>query len=341
MATFDLDPVAPDHHAKPSLRSRIRVAGMRLTHADRAFSGATSLRESIRTRRRAEDETPPAEMHTRYWVMRRIMEGRPVYTIRPLKRRSPRHVLYLHGGSYVHQIQRDHWKFLARLIDRTGCTVTVPLYPLAPSNHGEDALTMVRTVHDTLFAHTPSENKVFMGDSAGAALALVLARQLGEAGAVTPKEVAMISPWLDVTMTDPMTTALEHCDPYLRIEGLAEAGRLYAGERDRRDPTISPLNAPAATPGRLSLFAGTRDILLSDARRFRAQCRREGVELGYFEYPGMFHGWQLSDVPEARHALRQMERIVRRPAPKPIETVAHRRVPDDRTDELAVIGAAG
>lgn len=314
MTTSDPEPVAPPRRGKPSLRSRIRVALMKITDADKTFSDARALRKSIRTSQRPERDSPPAEMHTRYWVTRRIVQGRPVYTIRPLKRRTPRHVLYLHGGAYVHQIQRDHWKFLARLIDRTGCTVTVPLYPLAPASHGEDTMAMVRAVHDAAFARTTSENKVFMGDSAGAALALVLARELGEAHAVTPKEVVLISPWLDVTMTDPMASVLDPCDPYLGIEGLAEAGRLYAGERDRSDPLISPLNAPAATPGRLSLFIGTRDILLSDARRFRARCVREGVELGYFEYPGMFHAWHLSDVPEARHATRQLVRIVQRPA---------------------------
>lgn len=316
MTMCDLEPVGPVNHAKPSLRSRMLIAGMRMTHADKTFADPQALRESIRKSQRPDRDRPPAELHTHYWVTRRNMRGRPVYTIRPLEGGTARHVLYLHGGAYVHQIQHDHWKFLARLVDRTGCTVTVPLYPLAPAHHGDDTVGMVRAVHDEVFAHTASENKVFMGDSAGAALALVLARQLGATGAVTPKEVVMISPWLDVTMTDPMARALDPCDPYLGVAGLAEAGRLYAGDLDRRDPMISPLHAPAATPGRLSLFIGTRDILLADARRFRARCVREGVDLGYFEYPGMFHAWHLSEVPEARHALRQLVRIVQRPAPR-------------------------
>jgi acetyl esterase/lipase len=202
----------------------------------------------------------------------------------------------------VHQIQRDHWKFVSRLIDETGCTVTVPLYPLAPANHPRDTISMVLAAHDAAFAGTASHDKVLMGDSAGGALALVLARALGAAGGVEPKEVVLISPWLDVTMSD----------PYLGVAGLAEAGRLYAGDLDRTDPVVSPLYAPAATPGELSLFIGTRDVLLADARRFRARCAAEGVAVEYHEFAGMFHAWPLADIPEARRALDDLVRIVNR-----------------------------
>ncbi|WP_232236308.1 alpha/beta hydrolase fold domain-containing protein [Nocardia sp. BMG51109] len=296
----------------PSLRARMFIAALRLTRAKRTFADADALCESLPKSQRPSRDRPPASLHRRHRVTRREIHGRPVYTIRPRHGSSTRHVFYLHGGAYVHQIQRDHWKFLSRLVDRAGCTVTVPLYPLAPKYHADDTVAMVAAAHDAAFADTAPEDKVFMGDSAGGALALVLARKIGAAGEAAPKEVVLISPWLDVTMTDPATRDLDPDDPYLGVEGLAEAGRLYAGRCDRSDPSISPLNAPAATPGALSLFIGTRDVLLADARRFRARCVDEGVELGYFEYEGMFHAWLLADIPEARHAMRELVRLVQR-----------------------------
>ncbi|GAB2714418.1 alpha/beta hydrolase fold domain-containing protein [Nocardia thraciensis] len=293
-----------------SLRARMLITALRLTGAKRTFASAEALRHSIAGSQRPRRDRPPVMLGRRHRVTQWEVHGRPVFTIRPRHGSSSRHVFYLHGGAYVHQIQRDHWKFLSRLVDRTGCTVTVPLYPLAPHHHPGDTVPMVTAAHDRAFAATAPENKVFMGDSAGGALALVLARTIAAAGETGPKEVVMISPWLDVTMSDPAAEDIDPRDPYLGVAGLAEAGRLYAGGQNRADPAISPLFAPAATPGRLSLFIGTRDVLLADARRFRARCADEGVDLDYFEYEGMFHAWLLSDIPEARHAMQQLTRLV-------------------------------
>ena len=307
MTTFDTG---------PSLAARLRIAGLRLTRAKKTFADPRALRKSIAKSQRPSRDRPPAVLRRHHRVTRSQVHGRPVFTITPRAQRgNTRQVFYLHGGAYVHQIQRDHWNFLSRLVDVTGCAVTVPLYPLAPDHHYEDTIAMVTAAYDEAFADTAPEDRVLMGDSAGGALALLLARRIGGAGAAGPKEVVMISPWLDITMTDPLAAELDPRDPYLGIAGLAEAGKLYASRLDRSDPLVSPLNAPAATPGSLSLFIGTRDVLLADARRFRARCAAEGVELEYHEYEGMFHAWPLADIPEARRAMRELVQLILRPAP--------------------------
>lgn len=307
MTTFDTG---------PSVAARLRIAGLRMTHAKKTFADPQALHKSIAKSQRPSRDRPPAVLRRHHHVTRSQVHGRPVFTITPRGQRSnTRHVFYLHGGVYVHQIQRDHWNFLSRLVDLTGCAVTAPLYPLAPDHHYDDTIAMVSAACDAAFADTAPEDRVLMGDSAGGALALLLARGIGGTGAAGPKEVVMISPWLDITMTDPLAADTDPQDPYLGIAGLAEAGKLYTGRLDRSDPLVSPLNAPAATPGSLSLFIGTRDVLLADARRFRARCAAEGAELGYYEYEGMFHAWPLAEIPEARHAMRELVRLILRPAP--------------------------
>jgi monoterpene epsilon-lactone hydrolase len=295
-----------------SLRSRLLIGWLWLTRRKRTFADVGALYESIEESQRPAKQEPPGTVRRRLRVQRRQINGRPCYTIRPLAPASAKHVLYLHGGAYVHQIQRDHWKFIARLIGLTGCTVTVPLYPLAPSHHYDDTIAMVAATHREVLAVAPAADQVFMGDSAGGALALGLAQQLRDAGRPQPKEIVLLSPWLDVTMTDPALPALDARDPYLGVAGLAEAGRIYAGALDRRDPRVSPINGDPRDLGRLSLFIGTRDVLLSDARRFRALCEDAGVPLGYHEYDGMFHAWMLATIPEAERATRELARIVTR-----------------------------
>lgn len=115
-------------------------------------------------------------------------------------------------------------------------------------------------------------------------------------------------------MSDPQVPELDKNDPFLSTPGLLEAGRLYADELDTRDPLVSPLFGDLTGLGRLSVFIGTRDILLVDARRIRDRAMELGIPLEYHEYPGMFHTWILDRMPEAKHATEQMARIIRQPS---------------------------
>lgn len=240
---------------------------------------------------------------------------RPTYTLRLRGASSSRHVLYFHGGAYVHQIQADHWSFLARLVTRTGCSVTAPLYPLAPNHHYDETIAMVQAAYKEKLGGLRPEDQIVMGDSAGGALALVLAASLRDEGRPQPKEIVLLSPWLDITMSDPAQEAYDKHDPYLAIPGLLEAGRLYAGSLEPTNPLVSPLRGDVHGLGTLTLFAGTRDVLLSDARRFRVKADSAGVPLEYWEYPGMFHAWMIANIPEAKRATARItELITREPA---------------------------
>jgi acetyl esterase/lipase len=99
----------------------------------------------------------------------------------------------------------------------------------------------------------------------------------------------------------------------LGIAGLREAGRMYAEGTDPRDPRVSPIHADLTGLAPITLFIGTRDVLLPDARRFAARAEEAGVELDYREYPGMFHNWLMQAIPEGREAMNHVERLLRRP----------------------------
>src|SRR5437588_9561869 len=98
------------------------------------------------------------------------------------------------------------------------------------------------------------------------------------------------APWLDITMTDPTLPACDRRDPYLSVPGLREAGRMYAGSLDPRDPRVSPIYGDLAALGRLAVYIGTRDTLLADSRRLRRLAEDNGIPLRYREEPNMFHG---------------------------------------------------
>ncbi|MEU9836099.1 alpha/beta hydrolase fold domain-containing protein [Streptosporangium sp. NPDC048047] len=149
-----------------------------------------------------------------------------------------------------------------------------------------------------------------MGDSAGGNLALSLVMQARQAGLPQPARLVLVSPCVDVSCDDPAMAKLERDDPILAPEGVREAGRLYAGGLDPRDPVVSPLYGSLRGLAPIAVFTGTLDILNVDAHRLKDRARQEGVSLEWFEYPGMMHVWPLYSLPEFRRAVDEIVAVI-------------------------------
>ena len=52
---------------------------------------------------------------------------------------APYTIFYCHGGSYIHDFSYFHWRFMRKLMDRTGAVVVALGYRLAPYGTWEDA----------------------------------------------------------------------------------------------------------------------------------------------------------------------------------------------------------
>lgn len=296
----------------PSIKSSLYMSRFLLTGRKRTWTDTVKLDRSIREKQRPGSGRPPGWLGKDHAVHEYEVRGFPCYTVSPKAAAGSQQVLFLHGGAYVHPPEPEHWAFASRLVTDLAATVTLPLYPLAPDHQYDETLAVVREAYDRVAAAADPADQVVMGDSAGGGMTLVLAQELRAARRPQPKHLVLLSPWLDVTMSDPSIATIDRRDPYLSIPGLVEAGRLYAGSLDPRDPRVSPLHGELDGLGRLSVFTGTRDVLFADARRLRAKAARCEVDIDYFEYENMFHGWMLQAIPEAERATRQVMDIVRR-----------------------------
>ncbi|MEU4673990.1 alpha/beta hydrolase [Amycolatopsis sp. NPDC023774] len=300
-----------------SAKAQLYMAYLRATRQKRFYDDARTLHHRLHRHQRPSMARPPRQVRRACAVERWEARGRPCWTLRPRRgATSDLHVVHLHGGGYVEEIESHHWRYAADLVARLGCAVTLPIYPLVPRHDHTETLPMVYAAYDHIADHHPAERLVISGDSAGGALALAIAQNLREQARPQPARLLLYSPWLDITLEDPISVVLDEHDPMLGITGLREAGRMYAEGADPHDPRISPLHADLTGLGPFSLFIGTRDLLLPDARRFTARARDAEIDVDYAEYPGMFHNWLMQTIPEGREAMNHVERILRRPTGK-------------------------
>lgn len=290
----------PRSRRHPSLQSRLLEFYLRLEGRKRRDH---RLRQRIARGWRPSHAKPPLHLYLRHQLTWRAVFGSRVWTLAPARDPGPLHLLFLHGGAYVNGLTRAYWRFLGKLSDRLRCTIVIPEYPLAPAHHAAEVHSLVLTLYRELGAACAGHALAVMGASSGGGLALALAQELRGLGLREPGRLVLISPWLDVSMRNPALVESDREDPMLDLEGLRDAGRMYAGMRATDDPVVSPLYGSLADLPPITVLTGTHDVLLPDQRRFRDLALAAGARLDYHEFPGMVHEWTLARVPEAREAM--------------------------------------
>ncbi|MFB9978313.1 alpha/beta hydrolase fold domain-containing protein [Mesorhizobium kowhaii] len=284
----------------PSLKSH--VVSFVLRHSrKKAFSSPENLQRWIAAARKTENHQPPASLHQRLDIEMHTVDGFPVYEIAP-KAGEQKRILYLHGGAYVFEITPYHWHLIADMADRLGYGITVPIYPIAPEHDFHAMFGMVGDVYRQMLDETEAEDIVFMGDSAGGNMAVVLTMMAAEQALPLPSRHVLISPGLDMSLSNPEVFEAERRDPWLGISGGMEAVRLYSAGFDRSDWHISPLYGDLSVLPKTLLLTGSHDLLSPDNLIFAQKARAVGVEVEVVYEEGMFHVWPLIDMPEARRA---------------------------------------
>lgn len=294
----------------PTTYTRGYIAAMWLNRDKQAFEGAAGTLATARRKQRAGDRSPTALTRLRTKVTFSVADGLDTWTVRPRRRRPVARVVYLHGGGYVHPLTADYWR-LVRALVASPAEVVVPAYPLAPDATVEDVLPRLLDLVVDARRSDPPLPVILMGDSAGGALALVVAQQLRGSAAQAPAAVVALCPWLDAALEDDAVGDLEAADPMLAETGLRAAGRWWAGGRSPKHETVSPIHGDLVGVPPLEVFIGDRDILRPAVDALARQADQEGVALRVREVPAMFHVWMTRAIPEGRRTRRELTDLVR------------------------------
>lgn len=290
------------HQNKPSLLARNVKVGARL------FVPKNSIKNKLDKDSFVSLAAPIPKKYLReFQIDIYQVNCRNVYKFSPKENKSKKIILYLHGGAYINNIFAGHWHFIAQLVRATSCTLIIPDYPLAPALSYLDAFAMLDETYTMLLSETDSQNIIFMGDSAGAGLALAFAEKLSQDGISQPEQLILISPWLDVSMTNPKIEAVQKTDPILNAKTLVMAGKAWSGNTDVENYLISPIYGNLEGLPVISIFIGTHDVLYPDCRKLKLLMNEQKILLNYYEYPKMFHVWVLFPfLKESKFAFEQI-----------------------------------
>lgn len=295
------------------ISERALEAALILRRFRRHFATAQTVRSEVARRQlRPPSHTPPQWLAcVRFKTFR--SHGWTCYRLTPQgsARSNPREIAYFHGGAYVQEITPWHWTFLARIAVKTGASITVPIYPLAPTSTVLQTVPTATSIVSDLLAVGGSPT--LMGDSSGAGLALAIAQALRDRDTCRPNRLVLISPWLDVTTRRLKNSPAAARDRILAQPGLAEAGRLYAGAAGTTHPWASPILRDITQLPNISVFTGTHDILNADAHALNDIARRDSATLDLIEAAGSQHDYPLFPTPSGNLAVNQISDLIKRP----------------------------
>lgn len=230
-------------------------------------------------------------------------------------------IVHCHGGGYVLGSRISHRAFAARLSASTRATVLLPEYRLAPEHVFpaalEDLLSLIAWIGR---GEAGNRRLVLSGDSAGGGLVIAAFLALKESRLPLPTAGVCLSPWVDLTMSGDSARPGEVDDPLLDSNALSMMAGLYApGKLD--SPLASPLRGDLAGLPPLLIMAGTREILVDDARRLARRASESGVVVDYHEEAGLSHAWPVM-VPSAPESIKALSLIGRFIAAQPLKAVA-------------------
>jgi acetyl esterase/lipase len=219
-----------------------------------------------------------------------------------LNRPAAKHIIFLHGGAFTVEEDSGHWWMVEQILKQSNFKISFIQYPLAPESNYRQTHAMLTEAYSELTFKNPGERFYLFGDSAGGGLCLAFAQTLRDKAQKIPEKIALLSPWLDLSLTNPEIRELEQRDLLLSAETLRKCASWYADGTDLKSPLLSSLYGNMEGLNSIGIFVGTEEILLPDCRLLKQKIEKSGTALFYKEYEGMQHDWIIFPIKE-RHIL--------------------------------------
>ena len=261
--------------------------------------------KKLRVNNRKPFSAPPYPYKTK--PKKKIIDGVEVFVFNGGKQKK---IIYLHGGAFCEQPLLPHFAFCDTVAKKTDRELILPVYKKSPEHTYKETFDFLESFYCELIKNTDSFDIAFMGDSSGGGLSLSFCEYLKEKNLPQPERIILLSPWLDVSMDTPFDAIFDKVDPSLERDFLRVAGKNWAGDTDVHDYKVSPIYGDLTSLAPMTVYYGTYEAIITDARKFKEKCEQQGARLDMYEYEGMNHCFPLYPIPEAAKAKKQIINIL-------------------------------
>ena len=216
-------------------------------------------------------------------------------------------LLYFHGGAYVIGSPLQPQPFVVATLPEGNLNVLTIDYRMPPEHPFPAALEDGKASYRYLLENGFSpENIVVSGDSAGGGLILATMLALRDEGDPLPAAIAVMEPWVDLTLKGDTYTTLKDVDRILGKDNLVYPAKIYVGDDDYQNPYISPINGNFETFPPVLIQVGNREVFLSEDAVLAEIMREDGVDVTLEVKECMWHIFQNTAIPETLDALINM-----------------------------------
>ena len=217
-------------------------------------------------------------------------------------------ILYVHGGSFLEEAISYQVKFAMKIASHTNSTLVVPRYKLIPEATYKDMYHDIDALYKKLVEHCSDIE--FLGDSSGGGFILSYAMYLRDNKKLLPKNILMLSPWLDLSMENPELIESEKLDNLSAIEGNKYCGRLWADGLDVKDYRLSPIYGDFKKLPKLTIMTGSFDILKPDCVRLTKILDDGNIDYNYIEYKNQGHDFGCFPTKEGKLLIEDISKII-------------------------------
>ncbi|GHU22477.1 esterase [Spirochaetia bacterium] len=267
----------------------------------------------VECHKNTQKKDPPRFIAKGYLLSTKKIQQRPCYVLSP---RNPepvkKVVLFLHGGGFIFEMHWTHWSVVSKLVDKLSIPVWVPAYPLLPDNELLKIVEMIFAVYADMRKQYPEADIIFLGDSAGANLALSFCHHNKKLSNLLPMpdRLILVSPAM-ATERDPVILEemrrIEPFDIMLSPQLMESMTNVFHLDPSYENYFSAPLYGDFCGFPPLSVFAGTHDSFFPQIPRFVERVRSDGIPVEFIRGEGMMHVWPY--IPVAKECTSALSKI--------------------------------
>lgn len=222
-------------------------------------------------------------------------------------------IFYLHGGSYFKQPKGHYFNRLNEWAKHLNAKIIMPIYPKGPTYTFKGSADRLLKLYQSILESVHSSDQIyFIGDSAGAGLLMGLADYIASKQLEQPKEIILISPWLDIATDNPEIELYQKVDPSLKQWILQEYARIWAdGEENYLNPLVSPIfSQQLFNLGKITLIIGTHELFYPDNELLHEKLIQLNIPHNFIVGEGLSHNFALEDDEKGKATREKINQII-------------------------------